>query len=177
MQAKAEAKYIRISPRKVRLVVDLVRGMGIEEARLQLEVSPKLAAKAVLKVLNSAVANAQHNLKADTTDFRVLTAYVNEGPKMMRYKPRAQGRATPIRKRMSHIGIVVGNDTEVEATSKKAEAPKAEAKKPAAKKAPAKKTATKKEAPKKVEASDKAAKPKAKKTAAKAKKTDKKDKE
>lgn len=128
MQARAEAKYIRIAPRKVRLVVDLIRGMSVQEARLQLEFSPKNAAKPVLKVLNSAVANAEHNLNADTKNFHVLSAYVNEGPKFMRFIPRAQGRATPLRKRMSHITIVVG-DKNTEAVDKAEKVEKAEVKK------------------------------------------------
>lgn len=114
MQARAEAKYIRIAPRKVRLVIDLIRGMSVQNARMQLEFSKKAAAKPVLKLLNSAVANAEHNLKVDTSEFKVMAAYVNEGPKFMRFMPRAQGRATPLRKRMSHISIVVGDEEKVE---------------------------------------------------------------
>jgi large subunit ribosomal protein L22 len=115
MKARAEAKYIRISPRKVRLVANLVRGMHIEEARNQLRFSLKSAAEPVLKVINSAVANAEHNLKADTKDFHVLEIYVNDGPTIKRFKPRAHGRAFAIRKRMSHIGVTVGP---LEATQK-----------------------------------------------------------
>ncbi len=101
-----------MSPRKVRLVVDLIRGMGIKEARQQLTFSRKAAAGPVLKVLNSAIANAEHNLKADTADFKVMEAFVNDGPTMKRFQPRAHGRATPLRKRMSHITITVGNGKE-----------------------------------------------------------------
>lgn len=108
MEVKAQAKYIRIAPRKTRLVVGLVRGKAVAEARKQLLVSPKLGAKAVLKVLNSAVANAENNNKLDGSKLVVKKAWVDEGPKIRRFTPRAQGRATPIRHRMSHITIVVG---------------------------------------------------------------------
>lgn len=108
MKARAEAKYIRMSPRKVRLIADLVRGMHITEARNQLRFSLKAAAEPVLKVINSAVANAEHNLKVDTSNFHVLEIYVNEGPTIKRFMPRAHGRASAIRKRMSHIGVTVG---------------------------------------------------------------------
>ncbi len=108
MEVKAQAKYIRIAPRKTRLLVGLVRGRTVVEARKQLLVSAKLGAKAVIKVLDSAVANAAHNYKLDPTSLVVAKAWVDEGPKIKRFTPRAQGRATPIRHRMSHITIVVG---------------------------------------------------------------------
>lgn len=159
MKVHATAKYIRISPRKTRLVVDLVRGMAIEEARAQLKFSAKNAAKPVLKVLNSAIANAENNLGLDVSNFRVVEAYVNEGPTIHRFMPRAQGRATALRKRMSHITIAVGDEAEVvekpeavevekKVEEKKPAAKKVVKKKPAAKKAPAKPKA-KKESPKK----------------------------
>lgn len=129
MQARAEAKYIRIAPRKVRLVIDLIRGMSVQNARMQLEFSKKAAAKPVLKLLNSAVANAEHNLKADTSEFKVMAAYVNEGPKFMRFMPRAQGRATPLRKRMSHISIIVGDEEKIEKVETKKVAKKETVKK------------------------------------------------
>ncbi len=120
MQAKAEAKFIRMSPRKTRLVVNLVRGMSIEQARLQLQFSTKAAAKPVLKVLNSAVANLVNNQKGTADGLVIAQAFVNPGPVIHRVTPRAQGRATPIRKRMSHITIVVSNDAPVEKVAKKA---------------------------------------------------------
>lgn len=107
MEVKAQAKFIRISPRKTRLVVGLVRGKTIMEARQQLAVSTKLAAKAVLKTLNSAVSNAVNNAKLSEEGLVVARAFVDEGPKLRRFTPRAQGRATPIRHRMSHITVVV----------------------------------------------------------------------
>jgi large subunit ribosomal protein L22 len=139
MQARAQAKFIRMAPRKVRLLVSLIRGMHVRDARLQLEFSTKDAAVPVLKALNSAVANAEHNLKADTSNFHVLTAYVDEGPKFMRFTPRAQGRATPIRKRMSHITIVVGDKHE-EVVEAKSEVKEVKAEKKATKSTPKKKT-------------------------------------
>lgn len=136
MNIKATAKYVRMSPRKTRLVVDLVRGMAIEEARHQLMFSPKMAAKPVLKVLNSAIANAQNNNGLDTTDFIITAATVDDGPTFYRYRPRAHGRSAPIRKRMSHIMIEVGPPSSAPATpEKKQPAKKQETKKPAAKKA------------------------------------------
>lgn len=107
MEVKAQAKFIRIAPRKTRLVVGLIRGKTVVEARRQLAVSPKLAARAVLKTLNSAVANAVNNTMADASKLMVSKVWVDEGPKIKRFTPRAQGRATPIRHRMSHITVVV----------------------------------------------------------------------
>lgn len=157
MQVKATAKYIHMSPRKTRLVVDLIRGMSIDAARRQLLFSKKLAAKPVLKTLNSAVANAVNNFGAQEAELKIERAFVDEGPTFHRYKPRAHGRAMAIRKRMSHITIAVtdGKDTEAKSIQpveskkeeKKATKPKTE-KKPAVKKAvkkPAKKTTKKTE--------------------------------
>ena len=156
MNVKATAKYVRMSPRKPRLVVDLVRGMGIDQARHQLMFSKKLAAKPVLKALNSAVANAQNNFSLDTSDFVITAATVDDGPTFYRYRPRAHGRSAPIRKRMSHIMIEVGpKDGAAPAKPAKAEEEKVEkkpaakkTKKPAAKKTTAKKPAAKKAAKK-----------------------------
>ena len=108
MEAIAYAKHIRIAPRKTRLVVGLIRGLAVTDARKQLLLSKKAAAKPVLKALNSALANAEHNMKLDTAEFVVTRAQVDEGKKMKRFTPRAQGRATPIRLRSSHITIAVG---------------------------------------------------------------------
>jgi large subunit ribosomal protein L22 len=117
MQVKAHAKYIRMSPRKVRLVADLVRGLPIEQARHQLMFSPKLAAKPILKVLESAIANAKNNFSLESKDLSIMSIMIDEGPTIKRFMPRAQGRATPLRKRMSHIRIAVGiDDKKVEGT-------------------------------------------------------------
>lgn len=108
MEAKAVAKYIRISPRRVRQVVDLIRGKGIREAEAILMVTPKRGARAVAKVLKSAVANAEHNYDLDVRELIVSRAFVDEGPTLKRYQPRGMGRANVRRKRSSHITVVVG---------------------------------------------------------------------
>ncbi len=107
MEARAVAKYIRISPGKVRQVVDLIRGKDIEEALAILKFLPKRAAAPVEKVLKSAIANAEHNYDMDAGDLFVAKVYVDQGPTLKRYKPRAFGRADLIRKRTSHITVVV----------------------------------------------------------------------
>jgi large subunit ribosomal protein L22 len=112
MEAKAIAKYIRISPRKVRLVVDLIRGKKVDEALSILKYTPKRASEAVTKVVKSAAANAEHNLQADKEELFVTSAYVDQGPTFKRFQPRAMGRADVLRKRTSHITIVVGDKKE-----------------------------------------------------------------
>lgn len=107
MQAKAVAKTVRIAPRKVRLVVDLIRGKDVGEAIAILKNTPRSASPVVEKVLNSAVANAEHNYEMDTGNLVVSEAYVNEGVTLKRFRPRAQGRASQINKRTSHITVVV----------------------------------------------------------------------
>jgi len=107
MQAKAIAKSIRIAPRKVGLVVDLIRGKNVAEAIAILQHTQRGASPAVEKVLKSAVANAEHNYEMDTDNLVVSEAYVNEGATMKRFRPRAQGRASSINKRTSHITVVV----------------------------------------------------------------------
>lgn len=146
MQVQAKAKYIHMSPRKTRLVVDLVRGLPIEEARRQLLFSKKAAAKPVLKALNSAIANAENNFNQDTSKFKVVEAYVDEGPTFHRFRPRAHGRATPIRHRMSHIVIAVGDgQAEKQSVERKEVKPKVKKTvKPAAKKVANKKVVKKK---------------------------------
>ena len=110
--AKATARTVRIAPRKVRLVVDLIRGKQIGEAISILKFTPRGAAPVVEKVLMSAIANAEHNYDLDLENLYVSEAYVNEGPTMKRYRPRAQGSASPINKRTSHITIVVSEKEE-----------------------------------------------------------------
>ncbi len=102
---KAVAKYVRITPRKVRLVADEIRGKSYPEAVSLLRFTNKRAAKIVGDVLNSAAANAEHNEDADPDELRVKTVKVDEGPMIKRYKARAMGRATMIRKRSSHITV------------------------------------------------------------------------
>ena len=103
----AVAKYVRISPYKVRTVLDLIRGKSVREAEAILRYTPKAATEPVLKLLNSAVANAENNLELNRDDLYVAEVYANQGPTLMRYRPRAHGRASRIRKRTSHITIVL----------------------------------------------------------------------
>ena len=107
MEAKAVARYVRVSPRKARLVVDLIRGKAIDDARAILQFSPRAAAEIVEKVLNSAVANAEKNLHVSAEDLVVGATFVDEGPTLKRIQPRAMGRAFRINKRSSHITVVV----------------------------------------------------------------------
>jgi large subunit ribosomal protein L22 len=105
--AFASARFVRITPMKARRVVDMVRGMSVEEARPLLKFAPQAAAETVLKVLNSAVANAETTEGLASNDLVISNAQVDEGPTMKRWRPRAQGRATRINKRTSHITLVV----------------------------------------------------------------------
>lgn len=107
MEAKAVAKMVRISSRKVKLVIDLIRGKNIGEAMAILNHTPKAACPVVSKLLLSAVANAEHNYNMDADGLYVKEIYVGEGPTLKRFRPRAQGRATAINKRTSHITIIV----------------------------------------------------------------------
>ena len=110
--AEATAKRIRIAPRKVRLVVDAIRGKSVAEAISTLRFANRGAAEEVEKVLRSAVANAEHNFDLDAADLIVSEAYVNEGPTLKRFRPRAQGAASSIYKRTSHITVVVSEKEE-----------------------------------------------------------------
>ncbi|MFT8319552.1 MAG: 50S ribosomal protein L22 [Bacillus sp. (in: firmicutes)] len=112
MQAKAVANTVRIAPRKARLVVDLIRGKQVGEAVAILKLTPKAASPIIEKVLKSAVANAEHNYEMDINNLVVEQAYVNEGPTLKRFRPRAMGRASQINKRTSHITIVVSEKKE-----------------------------------------------------------------
>ncbi|MEH7223772.1 MULTISPECIES: 50S ribosomal protein L22 [Bacillaceae] len=112
MQAKAVARTVRIAPRKVRLVADLIRGKQVGEAIAILRHTPKAASPVVEKVLNSAIANAEHNYEMDANNLVITEAYVNEGPTLKRFRPRAMGRASQINKRTSHITIVVSEKKE-----------------------------------------------------------------
>lgn len=104
----AKLKYLRTSPRKVRLVVDLIRGLDVTEAENQLKFLPKRAAEPVLKLLKSAIANALHDFEAVKENLFVTKITVDPGPTLKRWMPRAMGRATPILKRTSHITIGLG---------------------------------------------------------------------
>lgn len=107
MEAKAHAKFVRIAPRKVQLVVDLIRGKQVGEAIAILRHTPKSASPVVEKLLNSAIANAENNYSMDVNNLVISQAYVNQGPTMKRFRPRAMGRASRINKRTSHITLVV----------------------------------------------------------------------
>jgi large subunit ribosomal protein L22 len=107
MEARAQARYARVTPRKARRVVDLIRGMPAAEAQAVLRFAPQAASEPVGKVLASAIANAEHNFRLDTDTLFVSQAYVDEGPTLKRFRPRAQGRAYRINKRTSHITVIV----------------------------------------------------------------------
>lgn len=112
MEAKAIARYVRVSPRKARIVVDLIRGKSVPAAQDILAFTNRGIAETVLKTLNSAVANAENLHHVRPESLVVKTAYVDEGPTMKRIRPRAKGSASRIRKRTSHITIVVGTREE-----------------------------------------------------------------
>ncbi|MFY0544894.1 50S ribosomal protein L22 [Brevibacillus sp. H7] len=107
MEAKAIARYIRIAPRKVRLVVDLIRGKQVGEALAILKHTPKAASPVVEKLLKSAIANAEHNYELDPNNLVVGKIFVDQGPTLKRFRPRAMGRASRIHKRTSHITVVL----------------------------------------------------------------------
>lgn len=107
MEAKAVAKYIRIAPRKARIVIDLIRGKSVSEAVSILRYTPKVASQPIEKVIRSAVANAEHNYDMNADELYVAEARVDAGPTIKRYRPRAQGRIYPVLKRSCHITIVV----------------------------------------------------------------------
>jgi len=105
MKITASLNRFRMSPRKVRLVVDLARGMNVEQAKIQLKFLNKKAARPILKLLNSAVANAKNNFKLDEKNLYISEIFVNEGPTLKRWRARAMGRSAQIRKRTSNIKI------------------------------------------------------------------------
>src|ERR671922_623143 len=111
-QTRATLKYLRTSAYKVREVLDLIRGLDVDDARHVLQFSERGAAREVLKVLNSAVANADHTLNIPADELRVAVAFADEGPTIKRWRPRARGRATRIRKRTCHITVTVARLTD-----------------------------------------------------------------
>jgi large subunit ribosomal protein L22 len=114
VRVRAVGRYVRISPSKARQIADLIRGKGVEEARYITTFSPKHAATVVGKVLESAVANAENNDGLRVENLVVVNCYVDEGPTLKRWRPRAMGRATRIDKRTSHITVILGEQEEVE---------------------------------------------------------------
>ena len=107
METKAAARFIRISPRKIRLVMDQVRGEKVEAAINQLTFAPQKGARILKKLLSSAVANAEQDTNVDVDTLYIKQIYANEGPTLKRWRPRAQGRATRIRKRTSHLTVIL----------------------------------------------------------------------
>lgn len=114
MEAKAVEKYIRISPRKIKYVVDMIKSKPVEDAIDVLSLTPKRAAAVVRKAIQSAVANATENHKMKEEDLFISKILVNEGPTLKRFKPRARGRATRIRKRTAHLSVYVSDGKEKE---------------------------------------------------------------
>jgi large subunit ribosomal protein L22 len=110
MEARAKARYVRVTPRKARRVVDFIRGMPAEEAQAALTFAPQSASDPVGKVLASAIANAEHAQQVDVGSLVVSRAWVDEGPTLKRFRPRAQGRGYRINKRTSHITVIVSDE-------------------------------------------------------------------
>ena len=159
MEARAQARYVRVTPMKARRVIDLIRGMNADDAQALLRFAPQAASEPVGKVLASAVANAGNNHAMDTKGLTISEAFVDEGPTMKRIRPRAQGRAFKIRKRSSHITVIVSDGIAMPKVARPTKAPKAPVvakpatpqpvevvKAPAAKKVAAKKTTVAKKA-------------------------------
>jgi len=109
MEARAVTKYLRIAPNKARLVADLIRGKRVGEALTVLRFTPKKAARFINKTLQSALASAENTKKMDIDSLIVKTIYVDKGPVLKRWQPRAMGRATPILKRTSHVTVVLSD--------------------------------------------------------------------
>ena len=112
MEARAQVKYVRISPRKVRIVCDLIRGKDIDTAAAILMNTPKAASEPLIKLLKSVTANAENNFEMDPDSLYISEIYADAGPIIKRYRPRAHGRGFRINKRTSHITIVVNDDEE-----------------------------------------------------------------
>ena len=129
VQTKAQLNFLRMTPQKVRLVAGLVRGLEVSRALEQLQFSSKQAALPVKKLIESAIANAKHNHNIKEETLKIETIFVNEGSVLKRWMPRAMGRATPLRKKSSHITVILsGEAEEIKKATKKTET-KAEAKK------------------------------------------------
>ncbi len=110
MQVAARLRYARISPQKCRLVADLIRGRSVDQALVTLNFTPKKGARILKKVLESAIANAEHNHGADIDELKVARVQVNEAPTLRRYRARAKGRGARIIKRNSHITVEVADE-------------------------------------------------------------------
>ena len=112
MEARAMARYVRVTPRKARRVVELIRGLPAEEAKAMLSFAPQSASDPVGKVLASAIANAEFTGRTTASSLVVSSAWVDEGPTLRRFRPRAQGRGYRVLKRTSHITVIVSDDSE-----------------------------------------------------------------
>jgi large subunit ribosomal protein L22 len=144
---RAQAKWVRMSARKARVVLDHIRGRSVPEARTILAFTPRAAATDIEKVLRSAVANAEANHGLDGDDLVVAAAYADEGPTLKRWKPRARGRVNRIRKRTCHVTLVLAEAPEQSAPRRRrAKAAEAKAVEPAETKTAAKRSRAKKEA-------------------------------
>jgi ribosomal protein L22 len=109
---RASSRYVRVAPRKARLIADQVRGLHIDQARALLEFSPRGAARDIQKLIDSAASNAENNHDLVADEMRVTEITVDEGPTLRRFRPRAMGRATPINKRTSHIAVALSPEGE-----------------------------------------------------------------
>lgn len=107
MEVRAQLRYLRLSPKKVRLVANLIRGMGTAEAISQLSVSAKRASRPLVKLVRSAIANAKNNFNLSEDALYIKTITVDQGPTLKRFMPRAHGRASPIRKRTCHVTLIL----------------------------------------------------------------------
>ena len=112
METRAVAKYVRVSPRKARIVIDTIRGKDVNEALESLQFNQRAVSETVSKVVTSAAANAEHNFGVRSENLYIKECYVDEGPTIKRYRPRAKGAASPINKRTSHITVVVSTREE-----------------------------------------------------------------
>jgi len=164
MEVKAVLRYYRKSPRKIRLIINVIRGLSVAAAETQLRFMQRDASQQVLKLLKSAIANAEHNFGLKSDNLFVKAAMVDGGPTIKRWRPRAQGRATPIRKRTSHITIILG---EIDGGTK----PVAKEAAKEVKGTPKAETEVTAKAPKAAKAKTTAAAPKSKKVATKTAKT------
>src|SRR3989338_1670196 len=111
MESTAHLRYIRIAPRKMRLVANLIRGKKLARSRMILKFTPNKSTESLLKLIESAVASAQHNFGVEETQLYISKIIVNEGPKLKRIRPRARGKAFPIQKKTSHISVVLAEIT------------------------------------------------------------------
>jgi large subunit ribosomal protein L22 len=116
MKVGALAKDVRVSPRKAKLVVDTVRGKKVDEALTILKFSPTPTARAVAKVVKSATANAENNFQMEPSELRITDIFAHEGHTFKRYRPQARGRANPILKRSTHIGVFVSEEESISGT-------------------------------------------------------------